>query len=419
MIGKLKKLIADLQIKNVNVDKLKEFLAEMESLYAQTVAAFEAKDMSKVEESMRQGMAMGIKFREYVRDFMKNKIVSEKDKFKNIFEDDDDDDEDDNDNDDDDFDDDDNIIGLEAKLGNTQVKEFSKIMKDISDEDNLNAKKLFTALDSQTLDLILQEKKRHQEAIKNIIAVSVKMPEKIREEFLKDKLDMLEEVNQIDIVKQKITKVKGMTQDALKKVDELKKTLIDFNFPPEVHDKILVKVENFNDKLLSVQDPLEAEIYINTFRQEIQRLTREAMDEKFKKGMIPFKNIDEKNSLFDEAIQLKNDGAIRGDKQGNIDLRKKLSRNDFSNILTNAVDRKINFTKGKQIIKEVDALRAVLNAYNIKPDFNTSDRNKLASFVDQVDLMDTNVSELNTVLTQEEAIELIGRAEEKWGNERN
>ncbi len=397
MINNLKKLIADLDAKKVNTEKLKEFLAEMEALYAKTMAAFESNDMTKVEENMRQGMAMGMKFREYMRDFVQVKPSFD-------FEG--------------DFKDEDEIIGLESKLNTNQVQEFDKIMQGIPDQDTFKAKKLFTSLDGQTLELILQEKKRHQEAMMNILATSVKMPEKIREEFVKDKLDMLSEVNQFDTTKKKIAAVPGVSAESLKQVDELKKSLSNFNFPPDASDQMLKKVENFNDKLLTVNDPLEAEAYIKTFRQETDKIIRAAVEEKFKKGMIPFKNIDDKNPLFDEAMRLKNDGALTADKQGNIDLNKQLNRNDFSAMMDNTMDKKLNLKKGRRVIREADAIRSVLDAYKIKTDFNRNDLKKLSSFANKIGLTDATAKDLRTPLTQEEAIELIGHADAKWGNEK-
>jgi hypothetical protein len=150
-------------------------------------------------------------------------------------------------------------------------------------------------------------------------------------------------------------------------------------------------------------------------RKTTEQTIGKAMEEKFKKKMIPFKNIDDTHDLFDEAFYLKEDGAISSDKAGKLDIGKQLQKDEFTAILNNTVDRKVSSIRGKGTIKEADAVRAVMDAYGIKVNFNRRDLRKLSKFAKEKGLLDTSSKELGTTLTQEEAIELIAHADQKWG----
>ena len=396
----IKKMIKNLEDQKVDTTRLKELLTEMETLFSQTKVALDAGNTQAVEDSMQKGMALGMKFSTIMTDFAPATAFQGAPKFrdelnKTFFND--------------------KITGLGEELSSQKVNELSQVLADVPDRHSFEVKGLMTTLDGQTLELLLQERKRHKETINNILGAVASMPEGVKEEFIKDKITLLDEIDQLDPAVKKLRLIKGMQAEALTKLDGVKKRLATFNFPSDTSEEMLVRMSAFSDKLLTITDPLEAQVYIETMRKTTEQTIGKAMEEKFKKKMIPFKNIDDTHDLFDEAFYLKEDGAISSDKAGKLDMGKQLQKDEFTAILNNTVDRKVSSIRGKGTIKEADAVRAVMDAYGIKVNFNRRDLRKLSKFAKEKGLLDTSSKELGTTLTQEEAIELIAHADQKWG----
>ncbi len=132
-------------------------------------------------------------------------------------------------------------------------------------------------------------------------------------EIVNNKVAILEKVKDIDEQIAELQKKKKIAMQKLNELEDVKERIANYNFASETGTEIKGKIEAFIQKAQeSGASQSEIEAGIEELKQEAESAFRKAKEEKFEKGIIPFKDTDDDQWFTQFASEAKNKGLVKG-----------------------------------------------------------------------------------------------------------
>lgn len=298
-----------------------------------------------------------------------------------------------------------------------KIGQLDQIFATVGNDEAMEMKQAFMQFDPALMDKVVAQRQKDKKYMDAILRdVMPLIPAADREKVLEGKTGLLEEMAATDKTIANIKRIKGVTADTSKALDKIKNQIKEYNFSPEVAAALEEKMANFNDKIQTgeIKDPKMISNYIKVLQEETAKAIKESLTKKFKQGIVPAKNIDDNNPLFDELQQLKNDGAIKPDAKGNIDLGKKMTGKEVADMINKTNDKKAVAKAPSTIMTISDVGNMVFNAYDVKPNIDTKKPDQMAKFLKQIGA-DVNAANMNKKATLKEVADIVAAADDRWG----
>ncbi|MBI4272748.1 hypothetical protein HY621_02760 [Candidatus Uhrbacteria bacterium] len=272
------------------------------------------------------------------------------------------------------------------------------------------AQKMFAQMDPATLSLMAQAHNENPDALQEVVQRGAWLPEKAQVAVLKGQIEVQDVVNKVE------EEIASIEEDlevelspALKqKVEEKLADLSDDLLPEGSNAAAQELLGAVRIQLAEVEDPIEAEAYLETLVANVDPLLESADAEKFELGYVPAKNISEDNPLYDDGMALKEGGDLKPltGKDGKINYTKNISRNEYKNFFNEVVDKKIAPPKGRGTPKKGDVLKAGLAAF-VGSDV-PKDPNELVGLAETFGVENIKPEDLGKPATIGDCIEIFG-----------
>lgn len=306
---------------------------------------------------------------------------------------------------------------LDEKLGGKAgVKEATQqILKAVPQTHAYEAQKMLISLPITSLEQAATVFESSPEAVSRFAKISSSFPEKMRQAIFSEQIERVDSLNQLEEAKDLLVEeVEGVNEQTLESFDRSLELLENAVLPETVNEQAVELIDQLRDQLNEVEDSLEADAYVGSFVQAAGSLIKAASAEKLKQGLIPYSNIDEQNQLFAPAMELKEDGALKGikvAKDGTLNVNRAVDRKEFGAVLSSAVGKKIT-PKGRGTMKKADVVRDAISAYGISG--APKDQKQLAEFAQALGL-DVQADELGKKATVADMIKVTGQLEKSVG----
>ncbi|MEI6378418.1 MAG: hypothetical protein WCO55_02065 [Candidatus Falkowbacteria bacterium] len=286
-------------------------------------------------------------------------------------------------------------------------KQITDMMKSASPQDRQDLNNSMLNFDPALFDQIAASRQSDKQFIDNVMAdvMPLLSPEE-QAKFMEGKTGLLAESQGADKTIAVIKKISGVSTDTFKSLAFIKDQIKSYNFQPDTAAELQAKVADFNNKVQAgdLKDPTLIKAYAQTLETEIKTAETQDNTAKFKDGTIPAKNIDNNNPAYADVKYLVDDGALKADAKGNIDLSKKMTKQDLGKMLQNAQDAgNVNLGSGSLTLK--DALTLTANTYGVG--------GAPADLAVKLEL--SGKPNLNAPLTQGQAAEIVAAADQRWG----
>jgi len=281
------------------------------------------------------------------------------------------------------------------------------LMSKVGRDDGFLVKNSLMQLNPELLDEVIGQRSKDQKFIESVMRdVLPLIPERDRQKTLEGKLGLLAESQAAERTIEQLKKIKGVPADAIAMINQFKEQIKSFNFPPAIASSLEERLSDFNNKIQSgeVKDPREIFQYAKLMKEEIGRNMTRAQQEKFKQGLVPGKNIEDTNPLFTDLKYLKDDGAIKANAKGEIDIKQKVDKKMFANMINNTIDQKAMTASGGNLTLG-DAVKAAAQAYG------------MANSPDMVQKLGLpfKPADLKKPLVLGDASQLVAHADQRWG----
>jgi len=282
------------------------------------------------------------------------------------------------------------------------------LLSKVGREDAFLMKSSLMQLGPELLDEVIGQRAKDQKFIESIMRdVLPLIPERDRAKTLEGKLGLIAESQAAERTIEQLKKVKGMPVDAAKLISQIKDQIKAYNFTPDIAANLEQRLSEFNDKVQGgeLKNPQEIMQYAKIMKGEVEKSIARSQQEKFKKGLLPAKNIDDTNPLFTDIKYLKDDGAIKANAKGEIDVKQKLDKKALADMLNNTIDQKVApAAAGKATIG--DALKATAQAYGLAAAPDMAQRLGLPY----------KPADLKKPATLGDAAQIVAHADQRWGN---
>jgi hypothetical protein len=233
--------------------------------------------------------------------------------------------------------------------------------------------------------------------------------------MLEGKIGLLEESKAADKTIGVMKQMKGVSKDALKDFQNVSNQIKQYNFMPKVAEQLQQKIADFNDKVQTkdITDSKEVSAYVKVLKDEINKGIQTSNNEKYKQGITPAKNIDDTNAAYGDIKYLKDDGAIKTDKAGNINLAQAVNGKTLTDIINKTIDK--NAAKNVPANPTLqDTAKKVFEAYGVKPSVDMNNPAQLSKFLGQMGA-DIKPNEMKNKATLEDVAQIVASADERWG----
>lgn len=267
----------------------------------------------------------------------------------------------------------------------------------------------------QLMDKVVTAREKDKKFIDSIMRdVMPLIPEKDRQATMEGKLGLLAEADATQKTINQLKVLKGLPANVVSSMNQVRDNVRKYNFPAGIAAKIDEQLATFNDKIQTGEIKAVGEIknYVFVIKGQVEKYMAQATAEEYKKNLIPAKNIDETDPLFDEVMYLKKDGAVRPDKDGKIDLKKKIDQAGLAVLINNAIDKKeVAPAARKQTV--LDVIKTTFGAYDVKP-VNMANPSEVVSFMKGIGV-DLKAADLGKQATMGQAIDIVAEADQRWG----
>lgn len=316
------------------------------------------------------------------------------------------------------------IISLGAKgesgqivVSGDKINQLDSIFATVGNDEALDMKQAFMQFDPGLMDKVIVQRQKDKKFMDAILRdVMPLIPASEREKMLEGKTGLLEEMAATDKTIAGLKSVKGLGVNSSKALIGIKEQIKAYNFSPDVAEVLDQKMSDFNDKVQSgeIKDPKIISSYITVLQEETAKAIKESIVQKMKSGILPAKNIDDNNPYFDEIKKLKDDGAIKPDVKGNIDLAKPMTAQSVADMINKTMDNvKIKNALPKAVtINDIGSM--VFGAYGIKPNIDPKNQTQMSAFLKQIGA-DFSPAALKNKATLKDAADLIAAADNRWG----
>jgi hypothetical protein len=243
------------------------------------------------------------------------------------------------------------------------------------------------------------------------------VPERDRQAMMEGKINLLEESVSAGKTIKVMQSLKGLNKSTIGDLQNIAKQAKDYNFITKVVGELDEKISDLNDKIQSgeVKDPKMVDNYVKALKQEFTEDMKVSQDEKFKQKMIPAKNIDDNNPLFEEIKYLKDDGAIATDKNGNINVGQVVSGKVLADIVNKTQDKNAMKPLAGSKITVKDAAQKIIESYGVKTQANPANAAQFIGYLNKLGA-DIKQADLNKPANLGQIAEIVAAADQEWGN---
>lgn len=303
-------------------------------------------------------------------------------------------------------------------LVNTRAGDKAKVFFDNAQKGNaLDIKQFLMQLNPGLMDKVIsyreKDKKIIDEVIKEVIPL---VPEKDQKEMLEGKINLLEEAKSADNTLALMKKNKSISKDTISQMQEINSQLKNVNFTTKYTDTLDIKMEELNNKIQSgsVKDVKEIANYVKIMKDEIKKDAAASQEQKYKANIVPARNITDTNSVYEEIKYLKDDGAVKPDKNGNINLGQRITGQVLTDMLNKTIDSKISNKIPKGQITVGQAAKSIIESYKVKPAINFNDPKQLAGFLSKMGA-DIKPADIKQKADLADVAEILAAADQRWG----
>ncbi len=273
-------------------------------------------------------------------------------------------------------------------------------------------------LSPDLMDKVLAYRSSDKRLIDGIINdVIPLLPEEDRSAILEGKIGLLDESKSADKTIAVMKGIKGMSKDTLATTVSLAQQAKGYTFTSDIATSLQEQFASFNDKIQSgeLKDQQGIDGYVQALKDQVAKSIAASNKEKYNDKLIPAKNIDDNNPLFDEMQYLRQDGAVAPDKNGNINLDQKMDKNAFASLLNKTIDKNaVGGGRGAMTIQ--DAIKAAIGAYKVKPGVDFNNAGQATKFFNGIGA-DINPANFKKQVTMKDAAEIVTAADQRWGTQ--
>lgn len=303
-------------------------------------------------------------------------------------------------------------------LINTSSSDKAKAFFDNAQKNNaLDVKQFLMQLNPDLMDKVITYREKDKNIIDDVIKEVIPLvPEKDQEAMLQGKINLLDEAKSADKTLAVMKQVKGTSKDTIAQMQEINKQMKEFNFTPKIADQLDQKMEELNNKIQSgeTKDPKMIANYVSIMKDEIKKDMTSSQEQKFRANIVPARNITDTNPQYEEIKYLKDDGAIKPDKKGEIDLTQKISGQALTDMLNKTIDSKISNKIPNGNLTVEQATKSVFEAYNVKPNVDMKNPNQLAGFLNKMGA-DIKPADMKQKADLADVAEILAAADQRWG----
>jgi TolA-binding protein len=306
-------------------------------------------------------------------------------------------------------------------LSNTDSNMMGKAQSLLSNMDEgsiMESKQTIMQFNPGLLDKVLAFRQKDQKLIDDVInEVMPLVPERDRQAMMEGKINLLEESVSAGKTIKVMQSLKGLNKSTIGDLQNIAKQAKDYNFITKVVGELDEKISDLNDKIQSgeVKDPKMVDNYVKALKQEFTEDMKVSQDEKFKQKMIPAKNIDDNNPLFEEIKYLKDDGAIATDKNGNINVGQVVSGKVLADIVNKTQDKNAMKPLAGSKITVKDAAQKIIESYGVKTQANPANAAQFIGYLNKLGA-DIKQADLNKPANLGQIAEIVAAADQEWGN---
>lgn len=305
-----------------------------------------------------------------------------------------------------------------SDLINTNSADKARAFFDNAQKNNaLDVKQFLMQLNPGLMDKVITYREKDKKIIDDVIKEVIPfVPEKDKNEMLEGKINLLEEAKSADKTLAIMKQVKGTSKETVSQMQEINKQIKEFNFTPKIAGEIDQKMEELNNKIQSgeVKDPKMIANYTTIMKNEIKKDMTTVQEQQFRANIVPARNITDTNPLFEEIKYLKDDGAIKPDKKGVIDLTQKINGPVLTDMLNKTIDAKITNKIPNGFLTVGQATKSIFEAYNVKPNVDINNQNKLSGFLTNIGA-DIKPADIKQKADLSDIAEILAAADQRWG----
>lgn len=306
-----------------------------------------------------------------------------------------------------------NTDGL--NIADNQNGKAQGVLNSIRPEDIPSMKSSMMEFSPELMDRVMGSRDKDKQFIDAIMRdVMPLVPEKDRVKTMEGSLGLMEESRAADKTIAQLKQIKLLPKAVIAQMTEVREKTRSYNFPPQLSGQLDAKLADLNDQIQSGQIKSVEDIKkaVAEMKAALAKAMLDANQQKYKQGLIPAKNIDTDNQLFDEVNYLKQDGAVRADKNGMINLNKKMDQAGLAVLINNALDKKeITPAAKKQTV--MDVIKTTFGAYDVAP-VNMAKPNEVVNFMKKLGV-DLKPADLNKQATYGQAVDIVAEADQRWG----
>lgn len=305
-----------------------------------------------------------------------------------------------------------------ANVNPNMMSQAQRLLGNLKEGDIMESKQTIMRFNPALLDKVLAFRQKDQTLIDSVInEVLPLVPERDRQAMMDNKINLLEESVSADKTIKVMKSLKGLDKNAVADMQNIAKQVKEYNFTAKIADNLDQKISDLNDKIQSgeIKEALTVNNYVKSLKQEVAKDTKASQDEKFKQNLIPAKNVDDNNPLFEEIKYLKDDGAIAADKNGNINTGQIISGKALTDIVNKTQDKNAMKPVAGGRITVKDAAQKIIESYGVKASVNPANAAQFAGYLNKLGA-DIKPVDLNKPANLGQIAEIVAAADKEWGN---
>ncbi len=321
---------------------------------------------------------------------------------------------------------------IRTTLGKNADKEYKAFVKNVATDSTaqFTLEAALPTLSPEQMQAMFDINKTNPNVLKPIVEHLDRYDESTRARVLETNIEAHSAVQDLRGSREALDEITGISRAARESVDNLRKQLEKFVFPPGTGELILEELRTLNDTIVNgtIKNPRTLNGYIQGKFATINVFIPQAVQEKFKQGYVPATNVPETSPIFAEALALRETGALNVvlNKKGEIPLLSKpMAGRTFVPFFETAVDdtdaiagkTEQQLMKSKTVTGQ-QVLLFIVGAHDLElTNRIRQNRAQFAAFMTSELGVKVTAAQLAKPVTTSQVIAWVGAAEEKFGGE--
>lgn len=184
---------------------------------------------------------------------------------------------------------------------------------------------------------LLGESDGHEDEVARVLEAMTFAPEEFHDDLLSRKAAMLEEIKELEALTARLQRAKKLAMTELQEFQRIQSQIAGHNFVGEAGTTMEEKIEEF---LEAADDLSEDQIKVEIARleREAERAITQDINEKFEKGVIPFKDMDDSHWGTKYVANLKSEGIVGGKTHDTFDPEDSVRINEMLKMSFESMD---------------------------------------------------------------------------------